>query len=118
CGPPKADMTLVRDRQAARLRVGVIGYGYWGPNLVRNFIEVPAAQVVAVADLNEERLAQVRLRHPQLSVTKDADELINAEDIDALVIATPPMSHFPLTMKALEAGKHVLVEKPVATDTD
>jgi predicted dehydrogenase len=96
--------------------VGVIGYGYWGPNLVRNFIEVPEAQVVAIADLNEERLAQARLRHPELTVTRHADQLIGAEGIDALVIATPPASHFDLAMKALKAGKHVLVEKPVAVD--
>jgi predicted dehydrogenase len=95
------------------LKIGIIGYGYWGPNLVRNFSEVPGAGVVAVSDLRQERLAQVRLRYPSLRTTTDAGELISDPGVDAVVIATPVSTHFDLAMRALGAGKHVLVEKPM-----
>ena len=69
--------------------IGVIGYGYWGPNLVRNFVEVPSTRVVAVSDLHPERLAQVRSRYPTVHVTTDYRELLADTAIDALAIATP-----------------------------
>ena len=102
---------------ASPLRVGVIGYGYWGPNLVRNFAEVDGAVVQRVADLREERLALVRKRYPGVSVTRDAASLIADPSIDAVVVATPVSSHYPLVRAALEAGKHVLVEKPFASSS-
>ena len=100
------------------IRVGVIGYGYWGPNLVRNFMEVPGSTVVAVCDLRSERLAQLRHRYPSLRTVKDSKEICHATDIDAVVIATPVSSHFDLAMCALNAGKHVLVEKPLAASSE
>jgi predicted dehydrogenase len=95
------------------LHVGVIGYGYWGPNLVRNFVESGRAQVTCVSDLNSARLALAKARYPGIEVSTDALEVIGNPALDALVIATPVSSHFDLAMAALKAGKHVLVEKPM-----
>ena len=94
--------------------IGVIGYGYWGPNLVRNFSEVPGSRVVAVSDLRPERLAQVQNRYPTIKTTTDHRDFLTDPDIDAIVIATPVSTHFELAMQALHGGKHVLVEKPLA----
>lgn len=100
------------------IRVGVIGYGYWGPNLVRNFFEAPEAQVASVSDLREDRLALVASRYPTVKTTRDFRELIEDPSIDAVAIATPVSTHYDLALRALQAGKHVLVEKPLASDTD
>ena len=100
------------------IRVGVIGYGYWGPNLVRNFAERPDAQVVVVADRRPERLALVQRRYPGIRVAADPADLIADPAVDAVVIATPVALHFDLAMTALRAGKHVLVEKPMASTSE
>lgn len=100
------------------IRVGVIGYGYWGPNLVRNFMLAPGSEVTRVCDLREERLAPLQKQYPGLKTCTRASELINDADVDAVVIATPVSSHFELTLAALQAGKHVLVEKPLASTSD
>src|SRR5579884_4527008 len=100
------------------IRVGVIGYGYWGPNLVRNFAELPGTEVVAVSDLNSERLNLVRRRHPAVATTTDYRDLLKNPKIDAIAISTPVSSHFPLAMEALQAGKHVLVEKPMTATAE
>ncbi len=96
------------------VNVGIVGYGYWGPNLVRNFSETSNARVVSVCDLSPERLAQVNQRYPKIQTTRSSKELIENPQIDAIVIATPVATHFDLAFKALQAGKHVLVEKPIA----
>jgi predicted dehydrogenase len=98
--------------------IGVVGYGYWGPNMVRNFAEAPGSRVVAVSDLRPERLAQAQARYPGISVTADHRELIADPAVDAMVVATPVSTHFELAMAALAAGKHVLVEKPLTATTD
>jgi predicted dehydrogenase len=95
------------------ISVGVIGYGYWGPNLVRNFAEAPGGRVGFVTDLHAERLARVTARHPAAKVSSDYRDLIHDPAVDAVAIATPVSSHFELAMAALRAGKHVLVEKPM-----
>jgi predicted dehydrogenase len=100
------------------VRIGVIGYGYWGPNLVRNFAEVPDTQVVAVADMKTDRLQLVCRRYPRVQAVVDYRDLLRNPDIDAVAISTPVSTHFPLAMEALQAGKHVLVEKPMTADTD
>ena len=100
------------------IRVGVIGYGYWGPNLVRNFAELPQARVAAVSDRRPERLALVERRYPGVRVTTDAASLIDDPTIDAVVIATPVHLHFELAVAALRAGKHVLVEKPFTSTSE
>ena len=99
------------------LRVGVIGYGYWGPNLVRNFMETAGATVVAVCDGRPERLAAARARWPSVRVCEDPSDLIEDPGVDAVAIATPLSSHYPLALQALKAGKHVLVEKPIASSS-
>jgi predicted dehydrogenase len=93
------------------IKLGVIGYGYWGPNLVRNFVESPGATVVAVADLDRERLQEMRSSHPSVRATTDYRELLQ-DGLDAVVIATPPVTHHAIARDALQHGLHVLVEKP------
>ncbi len=100
------------------IRIGVLGYGYWGPNLVRNFAESSGCEVVAVSDLREERLAQVRKRYPAVRTTTSVAEVCESPDIDAIVVATPVSTHFELAFRALQAGKHVWVEKPMTATTD
>lgn len=96
------------------IRVGVIGFGYWGPNLVRNMVETDGIEVVACADLREDRLDVARRRYPGVKMTRSAMELIEDDGIDAIVVATAVGHHFALASAALEHGKHVLVEKPMA----
>jgi predicted dehydrogenase len=100
------------------MRIGVIGYGYWGPNLVRNLAETPDAEVVAVADLKQDRLDLARRRCPGVEVTNDFLQVIRDPHIDAVAIATPVSMHFPLAMEALECGKHVLIEKPMTATSE
>src|SRR5580704_12556579 len=100
------------------LNIGVIGYGYWGPNLVRNFVESEQTHVVAVADTDTRRRNLVEARYPHIQTNADARDLIGNPKIDAIVVATPVASHFDLAMKALQAGKHVLVEKPLASSSE
>ena len=100
------------------VRVGVIGYGYWGPNLVRNFVEAPNTKVTAVADMRNDRLATVQRRYPGVQITNDYRELLTSPDVDAVAISTPVSTHFPLALEALQAGKHVLVEKPITTTSE
>lgn len=99
---------------AAPLRVGVIGCGYWGPNVVRNFAENPRTKVAAVADLRQERLEAIRRRCDGARLTTRAEEVIADPAIDAVAITTPVSTHAELALSALEAGKHVLVAKPLA----
>ena len=99
------------------IRIGVIGYGYWGPNLVRNFHETPGAVVARVSDLRPERLALVSSRYPAIAVSESHRELIDDPAVDAVAIATPVRTHFELALRALQAGKHVFVEKPLASSS-
>ena len=100
------------------IRIGVIGYGYWGPNLVRNFADRPDARVTVVADRRPDRLEEAQRRYPTIRVTAEASDLIADPAVDAVVIATPVALHFDLATAALRAGKHVLVEKPIAATSD
>jgi predicted dehydrogenase len=100
------------------ITVGVVGYGYWGPNLVRNFVADPETRVAMVADRDRVRLAKVHALYPTIRLTTCADELINDPEIDAVVVATPVDVHFPLALAALQAGKHVLVEKPITSTAE
>jgi predicted dehydrogenase len=105
-------------RTPSLIRIGVIGYGYWGPNLVRNFAEVRDCQVVAVADGRAERRALVQARYPAVDTTGDYSELLSDPNVDAVAIATPVSTHYPLALEALRAGKHVWVEKPITQTSD
>jgi len=100
------------------LRVAIIGFGYWGPNLARNFAAGPRTRVVAIADENASRRAIAQNLYPAARVCADASEAIESSDVDAVVIATPIFTHHALAMRALAAGKHVLVEKPLAASVD
>jgi predicted dehydrogenase len=99
-------------------RIAVIGYGYWGPNLARNFMETPGAELAAVCDLRPERLALVAKRYPAVRTTADIGGMIKDRSIDAVAIATPVSTHFELARAALEAGKHVLLEKPLTSSSE
>lgn len=97
------------------IRIAVIGAGQWGPNLIRNFDNPPASAVRLVVDHDGERLEQVRTRFPGVAVAQDAAAAFADPSVDGVVIATPTSSHYALAKAALEAGKHVLVEKPITT---
>jgi predicted dehydrogenase len=93
--------------------VGVIGCGYWGPNLLRNFNQLPDARVKYCCDLSEERLKHMKSLYPHLVATKDMNDLIEDSEVDAVVVATPVSTHYPIAKACLEGGKHVLLEKPL-----
>jgi len=94
------------------LRIGVIGYGYWGPNIVRNFHGQDQSRVVAVCDKSQKSLVKVRHAFPDMFTTDDVDDLLTSSDIDVIAVVTPVWTHYELAKKALQNGKHVFVEKP------
>jgi predicted dehydrogenase len=99
------------------VKIGAIGAGYWGPNLIRNFVELSSARMLGVADLNPARLAHIASRFPQLDcVTEDYRQLFDA-GVEAVVISTPPETHAEIALECFEAGVDVLVEKPLATSS-
>jgi len=100
------------------INIGIIGYGYWGPNLVRNFAETPGANVAAVADLDTAKLAVVQRRYPSVKTTTEFRDLLNDPKVDAIAIATPVTTHFDLALAALRAGKHVWLEKPMTETSE
>ncbi|MBN7795249.1 Gfo/Idh/MocA family protein [Parahaliea mediterranea] len=100
------------------LRIGIVGYGYWGPNLVRNFSTTQGAEVKIVADLDPARLARVKQLNPAIEVTADIQDLLANPDLDAVAIATPVSTHYELALQALRANKHVFVEKPIAENSE
>ena len=93
-------------------RFGVIGYGYWGPNIVRNLRSLSSAEIVAVCDKSDASLRRVKQAYPDLHVTSDPSEILCSPDIDAVAVITPVWTHFELAERALRNGKHVFVEKP------
>lgn len=97
----------------SKLAVGIIGYGYWGPNLVRNFSACPLTEVAGVCDGNPERLEKLHRTHGHLRGFATVDELLESP-VDAVAIATPVSTHYPIAKRCLEAGKHVMLEKPLA----
>jgi predicted dehydrogenase len=99
------------------VKVGIIGFGYWGPNLARNFNMDPNAKLLKIADTSAGRCKLAQKNYPQIEVTTNPEELIKAPDIDLVVIATPVSTHFELAIKALENGKHVWIEKPITSSS-
>lgn len=95
-------------------RIGVVGCGYWGPNIIRNFNSLKDCRVKTVCDLNETRLAHIKSLYHDVETTTNYDQLVNDSEIDAIAIATPVHTHFPLASLSLGAGKHTLIEKPMA----
>lgn len=100
------------------LTMGVVGYGYWGPNLVRNFHEADGARVIAVSDLDENRLAGLQARYPTIDTTTRYQDILKNSKIDAVAIATPVASHYSIALDALKAGKHVLLTKPMTQTSE
>ena len=100
------------------LKLGVIGYGYWGPNIVRNFSGHKDCRVIAVCDRSSAALARAISAHPGVRATTDPDEVINSTEIDAVAIVTPVSFHYELAKQALENGKHVFVEKPFTATSE
>jgi predicted dehydrogenase len=98
--------------------IGVVGYGYWGPNLVRNFANSESARVIGVSDLDPAKLAVSKRFHSEIITTSDFRDLLKDPRIDAVAIATPVHTHYELALSVLKAGKHVFVEKPLAPTSD
>jgi predicted dehydrogenase len=97
------------------INVAVVGYGYWGPNVVRNVMEHPELELAGLCERSAEQTSKFSVRYPNVRTWASLDDVLADPDIDAVSIATPPQTHYPLVRKALLAGKHVLVEKPLAT---
>jgi predicted dehydrogenase len=94
------------------INVGVVGYGYWGPNVARNFNETPGARVVAISDADDGSLKRAAQSYPEIRMAKDCQDLVTASDIDVIAIVTPVSSHFEIAKAALSNGKHIFIEKP------
>mgnify|MGYP001458478419 CR=1 FL=1 len=104
----------MNDQKNKIIKIGVIGYGYWGPNLVRNFFENNSFKIKIIADLNTDKLANLKKHYPSIYTTVDHNDIFEDKEIDAVIIATPISTHYKLAEKALNYNKHVLVEKPLA----
>jgi predicted dehydrogenase len=100
------------------IRIGVIGYGYWGPHLARNFHNLDGCDVTVVCDKNAEALRRAKQAYPSVQVTSDIREVLSATNVDAMAVVTPVWTHFELTKAALENGKHVFVEKPFTSTVE
>ena len=100
------------------IRIAVIGCGYWGPNLIRNFHNQPEAELRTICDLDKKRLKKVGSHYPHIKCTVDYREIIDDPEIDAVAVATPVSTHYPLGSAILEAGKHLFIEKPMAASAD
>jgi predicted dehydrogenase len=106
-------MEEVKNHQ--NVNVGIIGLGYWGPKLARNFQSLEGVRMVIASDLRQERLDDLKKLYPDITVTRDYKELLKAPHLDAVVIATPVNTHYKLAVDAILAGKHVMVEKPITS---
>lgn len=100
------------------IRIGIIGYGYWGPNLVRNFADVEGAEVTLISDISDAARKRAQAAHPGIRTTPDDRDVILSPEIDAVAIATPISTHYSLAKRALENGKHVFVEKPFTSSVN
>jgi predicted dehydrogenase len=99
-----------------KIKIGVVGAGYWGPNLIRNFDQIPLADLRMVCDLRQERLNHIHQLYPHVDTSQELNDLI-ASDIQAVAIATPVSTHHEIAIKLLQSGKHILVEKPLASSS-
>jgi predicted dehydrogenase len=114
---PSANENAPVGQPAPPTRVAVVGFGYWGVNYVRVFNEMPDASLAVVCDADVDRLSEVKRRLTHVEVSDDFERILDDPTIDAVVVATPATTHFDLTKRALAAGKHVLVEKPLTTES-
>jgi predicted dehydrogenase len=99
------------------IRMGVIGYGYWGPNIVRNLQGLDSTRAEMICDANPSAQARARKTHPSVKVVSDANEVLRSPDVDAVAVITPVWTHYELAKKALESGKHVFIEKPFTSNS-
>lgn len=99
-----------------KIGVAVIGCGHWGKNYVRIFSALPDTEMLAVCDTSEERLSAIQQSFPKVAITSDLDEVLARDDVDAIVVSTHATSHYEVTRPAIEAGKHILVEKPLTVE--
>lgn len=99
-----------------KVNLAIVGLGYWGPNLVRNFSEVENCKVVAACDLDQKKLKPIVKKYPTIEITTRYEELVSSPDVDAIALATPVITHYELAKQALERRKHVLVEKPLCAN--
>lgn len=109
--------TIDTSPDAGALHIAVVGLGYWGPNHVRNLHELPRVRRITVCDHTVERVERVARRFPAVTATTDFDRILADDSVDAVVIATPVSTHYPLASAALAAGKHVMVEKPLTSSS-
>jgi predicted dehydrogenase len=101
----------------SNVRVAIVGCGYWGQNLLRNFAELDEAEVTVVCDFDSRALGRATKRYPSIEVSQNYADVLANDKVDAVVLATPVSTHYPFAQQALQAGKHVLVEKPLAQST-
>lgn len=106
---------IIKNKNSS-INIGIIGCGYWGPNLVRNFIAVKGCNVKYCCDIDNNRLKYIHRLYPFLKITRDYSRVIDDASIDSVVIATPVSTHFPLALKAIEADKNVWIEKPMTAN--
>jgi predicted dehydrogenase len=100
-----------------QIKVGVVGCGYWGPNLIRNFRSLPDCHLKAMCDKQENRIAHLKSLYPEVHAATDYADMLNGVDVDAVIIATAVTSHYPLAKASLLAGKHTFIEKPMAASS-
>lgn len=103
---------------SAPIGIMVVGYGYWGPNIVRNVVESPEFNLLGLCERDESRIEEFRHRHPGIRVEREFEAVLADPKVEAIAVATPPHTHFDLVGRALEADKHVLVEKPLAPTSE
>src|SRR5580698_6881325 len=113
----KPDNSFIRQTKSDVVKVGVIGYGYWGPNVVRNLGQLDGSKVVAVSDKSPAALKRAAKAYPNVTVSEDSADIISSPDVDAVAVVTPVWTHYELAKAALENGKHVFVEKPFTSNT-
>lgn len=100
------------------IKLGIVGCGYWGPNLIRNFYEIPKSEVLLCCDLDKNKLEKIKQKYPSVSITEKFSDILNNKNVDAVIIATPPQTHYKLAKEALLADKHVFIEKPMTPSSE
>jgi len=111
------DSRAAHKSETSIIKFGVIGYGYWGPNIVRNLQQLEGSKVVAISDKSPASQKRAAKAHPQIKFSSEAADIISSPEIDAVAVVTPVWTHYELTKKALENGKHVFVEKPFTSNS-
>src|SRR3954447_9441703 len=115
--PVRSPRRFENKQNSSKVNVGLVGLGYWGPNLLRALFELEDVEGSYICDLDPERLERFARRYPGARATRDYDNVLSDRSVDAVVIATPVFTHFELASRALNAGKHVFVEKPMASSS-